>query len=170
MARRHKALMKKRKKKPRKAFLRPSEDESEDRRWILVIDSKEAAVNFYSILLAFQRSNGGGLINKEALKYVAKWMNVILKHDPDVVERANDSRGPFRARDLSPLDISIQLNRKERAIMLLIWQTLLNQLMTPTNRANWIENQGLEDYELAVKYYKAWIDSLQGEGYAKNGN
>ena len=58
---------------------------------MLTIDSKEAAVNFYSILVAFQRSGGGGLINEKALKYVVKWMAVISEHDPDVEKRADDS-------------------------------------------------------------------------------
>ena len=47
------------------------------RRWMLTIGSKEAAVNFYSILVAFQRAGGGGLINEEALKYVAEWIEFI---------------------------------------------------------------------------------------------
>jgi len=41
---------------------KPKPNEIEKRRWKLVIDSKEAAVNFYSILFAFQTSKGGGLL------------------------------------------------------------------------------------------------------------
>jgi len=142
-----------------------TQDEIEKRRWILVIDSKEVVVNFYSILLAFQKSKGGGLINKEALAHIAKWMNFIKKHDPEVEKRASDTRGPFRERDISLLNIPLELNHKERSLMLFIWKTMYNQLITPEMRDNWIRNQGREDYELAIKNYKDWISSLEGVGY-----
>ena len=135
------------------------------RRWMLTIGSKEAAVNFYSILVAFQRAGGGGLINEEALKYVAKWMDIISEHDPDVEKRADDSRGPFRERDTSPLNIVLELDHRERELMLFIWRTMYSQLIASRTRDNWVRNQGQEDYELAVKDYEAWIDSLEGEGY-----
>lgn len=134
------------------------------KRWTLTIDSKEAAVNFYSILLAFQMSGGGGFINEEALKYITKWLNVISKYDPEIEKLANDRRGPFRERDTSALTITLELDHKERSLMLFIWKTMYNELVTPKMRDNWIRNQGREDYELAVKNYKAWIDSLEGEG------
>ncbi len=109
-------------------------------------------------------SGGGGLINEEALKYITKWLNVISKYDPDIEKLANDSRGPFRERDTSPLTIALELDHKERSLMLFIWKTMYNELLTPKMRDNWIRNQGQEDYELAVKNYKAWVDSLEGEG------
>jgi hypothetical protein len=143
----------------------PTQKNIEKKRWVLTIDSKEAAVNFYSILAAFQRSGGGGLINEEALEYIAKWMNVILEYDPDIEKLADDSRGPFRERDTSPLTISLELNSKERSLMLFIWKTMYSQLITPKMRDHWIKNQGREDYELAMKNYKSWIDSLEGEGF-----
>jgi hypothetical protein len=137
----------------------------EKKRWVLTIDSREAAVNFYSILSAFQISAGGDLINEEALKYITKWMNMISKYDPDIEKRADDNRGPSRERDLSPLTISLELNHKERSLMLFIWKTMYNELITSEMRDNWIRNQGREDYELAVKNYEAWVDSLEREGY-----
>lgn len=149
--------------KPRRST--PTQKNIEKRRWVLTIDSKEAAVNFYSILAAFQGSGGGGLINEEALEYIAKWMHAILQFYPDIEKLADDSRGPFRERDTSPLTISLELNSKERSLMLFIWKTMYSQLITPEMRDNWIKNQGREDYELAVKNYKSWIDSLEGEGF-----
>lgn len=136
-----------------------------NRRWQLTIDSKEAAVNFYSVLHAFQKSGGGGLIHAEALAYVKKWIGFITQQYPGVVARANDSHGPFRVRDTSPQDISLELNERERALMLYIWKTMYEQLITPSVQNNWIRNQGRLDYELAVKNYQSWINSLEDEGY-----
>lgn len=149
----------------KQSYLRSTQNEMEKRRWTLVIDTKEAAVNFYSILVALKKSKGGGLINKEALKYVTKWMNFILEHDPEVEKQADDSRGPFGERDMSPLNISLELNYKERTLMHFIWKTMYNQLIAPEVRNDWIKNQGLEKYETAIKNYKAWISSLEGSGY-----
>ena len=143
----------------------PAQKNIENRRWVLTIDSKEAAVNFYSILLAFQRSDGGDLINEAALKYITKWMSVISKYDPDIEKRADDSRGPFRERDRSPFTFYLELDYQERTLMLFIWKTMYSQLITPNMRDNWIRNQGREDYELTLKNYKGWIDTLEGEGY-----
>lgn len=136
-----------------------------NRRWKLTIDSQEAAVNFYSILHAFQKSGGGDLIDAEALAYVKKWIGFITQQYPGVVARANDSHGPFRVRDTSPQDISLELNERERALMLYIWRTMYMQLITPSVQEDWIRNQGRLDYELAVKNYQSWINSLEGEGY-----
>lgn len=144
---------------------RSSQDKPQPRQWILVIDSKEASVNFYSILSSFQVYEGGGLLNKEALNYVTKWINYVSERDPGVIKRANDRQGPFRKRDMSSLDISIKLNQKERELMLYIWRMMYNQLITPKGRNAWIESQGREDYELALKNFKSWIDSLENEGY-----
>lgn len=137
----------------------------EKMRWILTIDSKEAAVNFYSILLALQRSDGNGYFNEAALKCIGKWMNVISKYDPDIEKRADDNRGPFRERDTSSLTISLELDHKERDLMLVIWKMMHSQLITPKMREYWIRNQGQEDYELALKNYESWINTLEGEGY-----
>jgi hypothetical protein len=145
--------------------LKPTNNEIEKRRWTLVIDSKEAAVNFYSILLAFQKSKGGGLINKEDIKYVTKWMNFLLDNVPEVEIIAGDSCGPFRKRDMSSLNISLKLNYKERTLMHFIWKTMYNQLIAPEIRDEWMKNQGLDDYEATIKNYKAWISSLEGSGY-----
>ena len=156
-----------RKKKSRaykQANLKPAKNGIEKRRWTLVIDSKEAAVNFYSILLGLQRPKGGGLINKEALKYVTKWMNFISEHVPEVETLAGDSHGPFRKRDMSSIIISLELNYKERTLMHFIWKTMYNQLLAPEIRDEWIKNQGIEDYEAAIKNYKAWISSLEESG------
>ena len=141
---------------------KPKPNEIEKRRWKLVIDSKEAAVNFYSILFAFQTSKGGGLLKKEDLKYITKWLNFILAHDPEVEKLAKDRRGPFRKIDTSSITITLELNHKERSLMYLIWTTMYNQLITPEIRDQWIKNQGREDYLTANKNYKAWISSLEG--------
>jgi hypothetical protein len=155
----------KKRRRTKQVKLRSSQNEPQPRQWKLVIDSKEASVNFFSILSSFQVSGGSGLINKEALKYVTKWMNYILEHDPGVSKRANSSQGPFRKRDMSPLDISLVLNWKERDLMLFIWKMIYSQLISPKGRIAWIENQGREDYEMALKNFKSWIDTLESEGY-----
>jgi len=49
--------------------------------------------------------------------------------------------------------------------MLFIWKMMYKQLITPKGRNSWIENQGREDYELALMNFKSWIDSLESEGY-----
>ncbi len=149
----------------KQAHLKSTQNEMEKRRWMLVIDSKEAAINFYSILLALQRSNGGELINKEALRYVTKSMDFISEHVPEVETLVDDSHGPFRKRDMSSLNISLELNYKERTLMHFIWKTMYNQLIAPEIRDDWIKNQGIADYEAAIKNYKAWISSLEGSGY-----
>jgi hypothetical protein len=115
--------------------------------------------------LALQRSEGSGLINKEALSYVTTWMSVISKYDPDIEKKANDTRGKFRKRDISPINITFELNYKEKSLMLFIWKFTYSEMITPETRDNWIKNQGQEDYELALKNYKEWINSLEGEGY-----
>jgi hypothetical protein len=151
-------------KKQTKKF--PSQYELRKRRWRLVIDNKESVLNFYSILLALQTSKGSGLIDKEFLPYVNTWLNVISRYDPDIEKRANDTRrGPFRERDISPINITFELDHKEKSLMLYIWRIAYNQMITPETRDNWIKNQGQEDYELALKNYKEWINSLEGEGY-----
>ena len=128
--------------------------------WTLVIDSQEAATNFYSILYPLYSSNGAGLINEEALTYVAAWLDTLSKHIPDIAELASDSRGPFRPKDRSPREIVLKLDRKERELMLFIWRVMYRQLITPETRDSWISNQGQEDYELAMKDYEAWISAL----------
>jgi hypothetical protein len=160
--------MKKKGKKTRdyeQAHLRTTKNEMEKRRWTLIIDYKEAAINFYSILLALQRSNGGGLINEEALMYVTKWMNFISVHIPEVKTLVDDSCGLFRKRDMSSLNITLELNYKERTLMHFIWKTMCSRLIAPEIRDDWIKNQGIEDYEAAIKNYKTWISSLEGSGY-----
>jgi len=131
------------------------------RQWALTIDSTEAAVNLFSILLAFQQSEGGGLIEKGDIKHIGKWLEIISKQVPDVERLASDARGPFRERDTLPTSASLKLNAQERVLMLFICKTIYNQLITPKGRRNWIENHGRADYELAVKNYQDWITSLE---------
>ena len=147
----------KRRKRARRTAVRHN---AESKRWTLVIDSLEAAINFYSVLYPLYSSNGAGLINEEALAYVAAWLDTLSKHIPDIGELANDSRGPFRPRDRSPREIALKLDRKERELMLFIWRVMYRQLITPDARDSWISNQGQEDYELAIKDYEAWISAL----------
>ena len=143
-----------------------SEKDLEKRPWIFIIDSKEAAINFYSILFPLKISHGGGIIDKKALKYVKKWLDALSKFIPEIKQLALDtSRGPFRQRDISPLNFSLELNYVERNLMLFIWRAMYSQLHSPQIKENWIKNQGKEDYELAVKHYQDWIHSLEGEGY-----
>ena len=138
-------------------------------RWTLIFDSKEAAVNLYSILLAFHQSRGGGLIDRKGVRHIAKWLRNISEQVPDVRDLADDSQGPFRERDLSPINVSLRLDSGERALMLFICSTIHRQLTTPEGRHNWIENQGRADYEIAVKNYQSWLDSLEGEGEPADG-
>ena len=130
-------------------------------RWVLVVDSKEAAVNLYSILLAFQRSGNGGLIDSEGVRYITRWLRVISERVPDVEELAGDVRGPFRPRDLSPIRVSLELDARERDLMLFICRTIYTQLTTPEGQRSWIENQGRTDYEMAVKNFRTWMGSLE---------
>ena len=131
--------------------------------WTLHLGSIEQALNLYSVLLAFQKSDGGGLINREALEYVAKWTDMIADQVPNIDRLANDRQGPFRAKDYSPLDTSLLLDEKERSLMLFVCKVIRAQLLTPEGKKNWIENQGQEDYQIAVKGYRRWIRSLERE-------
>jgi hypothetical protein len=131
--------------------------------WTLHLGSVEQALNLYSILLALQQSEGGGLINREALQYVAKWMDMIADQVPDIVELVNDRQGPFREKDYSPLEASLHLDEKERSLMLFVCQVIHAQLLTAEGKTNWIENQGQEDYQMAVRGYRRWIRSLERE-------
>jgi len=131
---------------------------------VLVIDSKEAAVNLYSILLAFCQSEGSGLIDRESVKYITKWLKVISEQVPGARDLADDNRGPLRERDLSPIDANLELDPKERALILTMCSIIHGQLTTPNGRRNWIENQGRADYELAVKNFQTWVNSLEREG------
>lgn len=133
------------------------------KKWELVLDSKEATLNLYSVLISLQQTNGRGLIDKKAVKYVKKWVNTIVKHVPDIQDLAKDTRGPFRERDTSPLNLSLSLNLKERVLMLFICRFIYKQLLTPKGRKDWIENFGQKDYEFAVKNYEEWINSLEGD-------
>jgi len=142
-----------------------SQKDLDKRRWIFIIDSKEAAINFYSILFPLKISHGGGIIDKKALKHVEKWLDTISKFIPDIKKLAHDTaRGPFRERDISPLNLPLELNYEERNLMLFIWRAMYSQLRSPKMKEHWIKNQGKEDYELAVKNYKGWIHSLEREG------
>lgn len=143
-----------------------SQEDLKKRRWMFIIDSKEAAINFYSILFPLKISHGGGIIDKKALKHVEKWLNTISKFIPDIKKLAHDTAGgPFREQDISPLNLPLELNYEERNLMLFIWRAMYSQLRSPEMKEHWIKNQGKEDYELAVKNYKGWIHSLEREGY-----
>ena len=109
-------------------------------------------------------ARGGGLIDRKGARYIAKWLRDISEQVPDVRELADDSQGRFRERDLSPIDVSLKLDSRKRVLMLSICKTIHRQLTTPEGRRNWIENQGRADYEIAVKNFRSWVDSLEGEG------
>lgn len=96
-------------------------------------------------------------------------MAFISKVDPEIVNLANDRRGPFRKRNTSPQNISLELDEQERETMLSIWKTMYNQLLTPQFKRSWIQNQGRADYELSVENYESWISSLAGEGCIADG-
>jgi hypothetical protein len=153
-------MRRKRVKRRKRARRTTVQHNAESKRWTLVIDSQEAAINFYSILYPLYSSNGAGLINEEAVTYVAAWLDTLSKHIPDIAELANDSCGPFRPRDRSPREIVLKLDRKERELMLVIWQAMYQQLIAPETRDGWTRDQGREDYELAMKDYEAWISAL----------
>ncbi|MCP4599554.1 MAG: hypothetical protein GY847_03275 [Proteobacteria bacterium] len=132
-------------------------------RWTLNVDSKEAAVNLYSILLAFRQSESEGLIDRKGARYIAKWLKVISEQVPAVENLVVDNRGPFRERGLSPINVSLELDSRERALMLFICKTIYSQLTTSEGRRNWIENQGRADYKLAVKNFQTWVKTLEKE-------
>ena len=158
-------MSRKKQRKSKRADLKRIIKTSEKRHWKVIIDSQEASANFYSLLSALQKEKGSGLINKKALRYVTRWINVIKKNDPDVEERSNDTRGPFRERDLSPFTFSLELDQRERELMLFLWKTMYIELTTRQTQDNWISSHGREDYESAVKNYQSWINSLEEEGY-----
>ena len=134
------------------------------KRWVLVIDSKEAAVNLYSILSAFHQSGSRGRIDREGIRHIANWLKLISEQVPNIRDLASDVRGPFREKDLSPIGFSLELDSRERALMLFICKTTHTQLIASKGRRNWIENQGHADYELAVKHFQTWANSLEEEG------
>ena len=131
--------------------------------WVMHIDTREAAVNLYSILQAFHRSGRTGIGGRESVRHIEKWLSSIEKQVSDVKRLAADTQGPFRKRDLSPIDVSLELDAKERALMLTICQIIHSQLLTSEGKRNWIENQGRADYELAVKNFKGWVNALSRE-------
>jgi hypothetical protein len=131
--------------------------------WTLPLGSIEQALNLYSVLLAFQQSEGSGLINREALAYVARWVGEIADQVPGIDKLANDRQGPFRKKDYSPLNASLLLDERERSLMLFVCQVIHAQLLTPEGKRNWLENQGQEDHQMAVKGYQQWIRSLERE-------
>jgi hypothetical protein len=73
---------------------------------------------------------------------------------------ASDRRGPFREKDYAPPATLLVLDEKERSLMLFVCQVIYSQLLTPEGKQNWVSNQGRGDYEVAVKSYRRWIESL----------
>ena len=55
------------------------------------------------------------------------------------------------------------VGEKERSLMLFVCQVTHAQLVTPEGKKGWIENQGREDYQVAVEGYRRWIRSLERE-------
>jgi hypothetical protein len=137
-------------------------------RWVLTIDSREAAVNLYSILMAFRKSEGTGFIDRESARHITRWLKAISEQVPGVKDLADDTRGPFRKRDLSSIDATLELGPRERNLMLTICKLIHGQLTTPKGKRDWIENQGRADYELAVKNFQTWVNSLEGEGMSES--
>lgn len=132
-------------------------------KWTLRLRSTEEALNLYSVLVAFQESDGGGLINQEALRSVARWADAIANQVPSIGELATDKRGPFREKDYSPLNALLILDERERSLMLFVCQVIYAQLLTPEGKRGWIENQGQKDYDMAVAGYQRWIRTLERE-------
>jgi len=128
--------------------------------WTLHLGSREEALNLYSILVAFQMSDGAGMLNQEALYTVGRWVEAIKARVPGIEALASDTRGPFREKDYAPLAASLVLDEKERSLMLFVCQVIYSQLLTPEGKQNWVSNQGRGDYEVAVKSYRRWIESL----------
>jgi hypothetical protein len=128
--------------------------------WTLPLGSREEALNLYSVLIAFQMSDGSGVINREALHTVGCWVEAIKAQVPDIEVLASDTRGPFREKDYAPLAASLVLDEKERSLMLFVCQVIYSQLLSAEGKQNWIKNQGQGDYEVAVKSYRRWIESL----------
>ena len=79
-------------------------------------------------------SHGSGLIDKRYLKYIRKWLDFLLKHEPDIPIKANDTHGRFSKREIAPLNLTFELDYRER---------------------------GEADYKLTVKNYEDWITSLE---------
>lgn len=137
--------------------------------WILTFASSEAAINLYSILLAFQQSEGSGIINREAVKCVNQWLRKISRQIPNIDKLANDPRGPFRQRDISPIMASLELDSRERSLMLYICKIIYKQLAAPKGRLDWIKNQSQADYDYALENYKTWISVLENENASQAG-
>jgi hypothetical protein len=133
-------------------------------RLTLHLGSREEALNLYSILVAFQVSDGAGILNQEALATVGRWVEAIEVQVPGIKALAGDTRGPFREKDYTPLAASLVLDEKERSLMLFVCQVSYSQLLTPEGRQDWIRNQGRGDYEVVVKSYRRWIESLSKTG------
>lgn len=126
----------------------------------LHLGSREEALNLYSVLVAFQMSDGAGVLNQEALDTVGRWVEAIKVQVPGIEALAGDTRGPFREKDYEPMAASLVLDEKERSLMLFVCQAIYSQLLTPEGEQNWVRNQGRGDYEVAIKSYRRWIESL----------
>ncbi len=135
------------------------------RYWMLTLKTKESAINFYSLLTAFQHSEG--MLKKPALGVVAQWVARLMEQVPDIEEIAHDQRGSCRERLLAPLNAEIPVHIKHRALMQFMCQTMYAQMQDPKHRQGWIENQGREDYELAVQDYQLWMQQLAGQGIVR---
>jgi len=130
------------------------------KQWSLVIESKESALNLYSILLAFT-SDASKVLDTKAKKHAKNWLEIIECDVPDICMLVDDTaKGPFRELYISPLDIEIKLDFKERKLMLFICKAFYNQLLSPEGRDNWINNQGQENYDFALEDFRNWIEML----------
>ena len=135
------------------------------RYWTLTLKTKESAINFYSLLTAFQQAEG--ILKKAALRVVGQWVTQLRQQVSDIEEIAHDQRGPYRERLLAPLNVDIPVHIKNRALMQFMCQTMYAQMQNPKDRQHWIENQGREDYELAVQDYQLWMQQLEGAGVVR---
>jgi len=140
---------KKKKKKPTQA-----------QQWQIVLETTEAALNLYSVLVAFS-AEGQRVLNDEALLCIKMWLRLIERAVPTIQTLAEDVRGPFRERDRAQINLVIQLNDKERQLMLFICKTIYHQLLQPEERTRWIQNQGQADYDIAIAHYRSWAATLE---------
>jgi len=131
--------------------------------WTLIFTSSEAAINLYSILLVFQQTKGSGIINREDVKRITQWLRNFRRQISNIDKLSNDTHGPFRQRDMSPIIASLELDSRERSLMIYICKIIYEQLATPKGRLDWIKNQGQADYDFAVENYKTWLTVLENE-------
>lgn len=129
--------------------------------FLLVIDSKEAAVNLYAFLEAFASPNRH-FFDDQSRKYAQSWMAILLDNVEGIQDLLRKDRTYDTPSDTSPLWLRIEMNETERRIMLRVCKEAYRLIITQENNAAWIRNFGQHDYQLALDNFSLWVEVLEG--------